>query len=547
MEINLESTAVDSSWTAGNGNVVGKCTLTGRKERRKLHSPMVENEVIATLTGCIIFTPSLICPLFQIILWSFSTVITLGFRIGRGWEFEVVFIIQLALICDYKPNSFLFLIERSLLDGISMSSSSTQLYASRMGIYEPFHQINSWPTNAFGSRLDTSISPINKVDDCVDNKPEFVPFESMDHLESSEEMNKPIDDKVQRRLAQNREAARKSRMRKKVYVQQLETSRMKLAQLEEELERTRQQKGTGCLVDTSHFGFSGLVNPGIAAFEMEYNHWVEEQQRQINELRKALQVHTTDIELQILVESSLNHYHNLFCMKAKVAKADVFYLMSGVWRSSAERFFLWIGGFRPSELLNNRDQVSEAILWKSIYQNVLKPYFEPLNEQQRADIHKLQQSSRQAEDALTQGMEKLHQNLSLSIAGDPVGSYISQMGDGMEKLEALENFISQKYVICDEAESISSKLFTSCRVSNLKQKVSFLRTLCVGKNKLLKMQLAYASEMICADHLRQQTLKRMSHLLTTRQAAQGLLALGEYFHRLRVLSSLWATRPREPA
>lgn len=51
----------------------------------------------------------------------------------------------------------------------SMSSSSTQLYASRMGIYEPFHQINSWP-NAFGSRLDTSISPITKVDDCVDNK-----------------------------------------------------------------------------------------------------------------------------------------------------------------------------------------------------------------------------------------------------------------------------------------------------------------------------------------------------------------------------------------
>lgn len=71
-----------------------------------------------------------------------------------------------------------------------------------------------------------------------------------------------------------------------VYVQQLETSRLKLAQLEEELERTRQQKvrwrsfflvqsllcmlnmnsllqGNGCLVDTSHIGFSGLVNPGL--------------------------------------------------------------------------------------------------------------------------------------------------------------------------------------------------------------------------------------------------------------------------------------------
>ncbi|KAG7033398.1 Transcription factor TGA7, partial [Cucurbita argyrosperma subsp. argyrosperma] len=356
---------------------------------------------------------------------------------------------------------------------LSMSSSSTQLYASNMGIYEPFYQINSWGT-AYSRPL---LSPIIKADGCIDNKPELIPFESMDHPESSLEMNKPIDDKVQRRLAQNREAARKSRMRKKVYVQQLETSRLKLAQLEQELERTK-LKGvlTSCVVDTSHLGFGGLVNPGIAAFEMEYNHWVEEQQRQVTELRKALQVHVTDMELQILVESSLNHYHNLFCMKANAAKADVFYLMSGAWRSSAERFFLWIGGFRPSELLN-----------------VLKPYFGPLNEQQRADIHKLHQSSRQAEDALTQGMEKLHQNLSLSIANDPLGSYISQMGDGMERLEALENFVSQ------------------------------------------------------ADHLRQQTLKRVSHILTTKQAAQGLLALGEYFHRLRVLSSLWTTRPREPA
>ncbi|XP_022939937.1 transcription factor TGA7-like isoform X1 [Cucurbita moschata] len=374
----------------------------------------------------------------------------------------------------------------------SMSSSSAQLYASRMGIYEPFHQINSWG-NAFGTRLDTSISPIIKVDDCVDNKPEFVPFESMDHHESSQETNKPIDDKVQRRLTQNREAARKSRMRKKVYVQQLETSRLKLAQLEQELERTK-QKGVytaSCLADTSHLGFSRLVNPGIAAFEIEYNHWVEKQERQITELRKALQqVHIiTDTELQILVESGLNHYHNLFCMKANAAKADVFYLMSGVWRSSAERFFLWIGGFRPSELLN--------------WEQVLTPYFEALNEQQQSAIHNLQQSSRQAEDALSQGMEKLHQNLSLSIASDPIGSYISEMGDGMEKAEALESLVRQPSVC-----------------------YSFLEQ---------------------ADHLRQQTLKRMSHILSTKQAAQGLVALGEYFHRLRILSSLWATRPREPA
>lgn len=48
-----------------------------------------------------------------------------------------------------------------------------------------------------------------------------------------------------------------------------------------------------------------------------------------------------------------------------------------------------------------------------------------------------------------------------------------------------------------------------------------------------------------ADHLRQQTLQQVSRILTTHQTARGLLALGEYFHRLRALSSLWAARPRE--
>lgn len=44
-----------------------------------------------------------------------------------------------------------------------------------------------------------------------------------------------------RRLAQNREAAKKSRLRKKAYVQQLENSRVKLAQIELDLHRARSQ------------------------------------------------------------------------------------------------------------------------------------------------------------------------------------------------------------------------------------------------------------------------------------------------------------------
>uniref|UniRef100_A0A3Q7JND0 BZIP domain-containing protein n=1 Tax=Solanum lycopersicum TaxID=4081 RepID=A0A3Q7JND0_SOLLC len=58
---------------------------------------------------------------------------------------------------------------------------------------------------------------------------------------ASDGSDRPKDQKTLRRLAQNREAARKSRLRKKAYVQQLESSRMKLTQLEQELQRARQQ------------------------------------------------------------------------------------------------------------------------------------------------------------------------------------------------------------------------------------------------------------------------------------------------------------------
>ncbi|TQD83997.1 hypothetical protein C1H46_030447 [Malus baccata] len=59
--------------------------------------------------------------------------------------------------------------------------------------------------------------------------------------DSSDKSKDPKDQKTLRRLAQNREAARKSRLRKKAYVQQLESSRLKLTQLEQELQRARQQ------------------------------------------------------------------------------------------------------------------------------------------------------------------------------------------------------------------------------------------------------------------------------------------------------------------
>ncbi|KAK3028845.1 hypothetical protein RJ639_037689 [Escallonia herrerae] len=368
-----------------------------------------------------------------------------------------------------------------------MASPSTQFATSRrMGIYDPLHQISMWQDTFEGDiSPNIGVSSIVQVDTrLLDNKIEYTSHESL---------GPPVDnqaaknsDKSQRRLAQNREAARKSRMRKKAYVQQLETSRLKLAQMEQELLRARQQGlYTGNALDMGNVGFSGTVNSepgcislGIPAFEMEYGHWVEEQQRKNAELRNVLQTHISDIELRIFVDNGLNHYYDLFRMKLDAAKADIFYLMSGMWRTSVERFFLWIGGFRPSELLN-----------------VLIPQLEPLTDQQVVEVCSLRHSCQQAEDALSQGMDKLQQTLAQTMIVFSPGAeaYHSQMSSAMERLDALENFVNQ------------------------------------------------------ADHLRQQTLRQMSNILTTRQAARGLLALGEYLQRLRALSTIWAARPREPA
>ncbi|CAI9287595.1 unnamed protein product [Lactuca saligna] len=269
---------------------------------------------------------------------------------------------------------------------------------------------------------------------------------------SDKQKEKFPEQKTLRRLAQNREAARKSRLRKKAYVQQLENSRLKLTQLEQEVQRARKQ---GVVISNS--SDQTQPNGGSLAFVAEYSRWLEEQSKHISELRTAVTSHRSDNELRSLVENATSHFN--------------------------ERCFLWIGGFRSSELLK-----------------LLVSHLEPLTEQQLASIDHLQQTSLQAEEALSQGMDALQQSLAQTLASDapvvPAGSsgmanYMGQMAMAMGKLGSLENFLRQ------------------------------------------------------ADHLREKTLQQMHTILTTRQSARALLAINDYFSRLRALSTLWLARPQE--
>ncbi|GMY19471.1 TGACG-sequence-specific DNA-binding protein TGA-2.1 [Fagus crenata] len=95
----------------------------------------------------------------------------------------------------------------------------------------------------------------------------------------------------------------------------------------------------------------------------------------------------------------------------------------------------------------------------------------------------LKQSSQQAEDALSQGMEALQQSMVETLAnGSPgpsgslgnMANYMGQMAMAMGRLGTLEGFLRQ------------------------------------------------------ADDLRQQTLQQMHHILATRQSARALLAINDY-------------------
>lgn len=80
---------------------------------------------------------------------------------------------------------------------------------------------------------------------------------------------------------------------------------------------------------------------------------------------------------------------------------------------------------------------------------ILIPQIEPLTEQQLVGICNLQQSSQEAEDALSQGMEALQQSLADTVANGLLGrsptvaNYMSQMAMAMGKLSMLESFVHQ--------------------------------------------------------------------------------------------------------
>ncbi|KAK2403785.1 bZIP transcription factor [Trifolium repens] len=179
----------------------------------------------------------------------------------------------------------------------------------------------------------------------------------------------------------------------------------------------------------------------------------EEQNKLICEIQSALndQNHVIDDDkLRLVINTIMKHCFELLQMKTRSANVDVFNVGSA---TTCERNLWWIGGFRPSHLL----------------QVILPQVQHMCSKQQLSVIYDLGQSCQVVEYALAQGMVKLQQNI-------------------------------------DKATPTDDKEF----------------------------QLMYVHQQLCffkqADNLRQQFLHQFSHLLTTSQQAEFIVALKEHLH-----------------
>jgi transcription factor TGA len=210
-------------------------------------------------------------------------------------------------------------------------------------------------------------------------------------------------------------------------------------------------------------------------FDMEYARWLEDDSKYITELQGILQAQNIDANLGAIVEECMQHYEELFHLRAMLARSDVFHLMTGLWATTAERCFLWMGGFRPSEILKvfnakctplffsegkvptftqttstfYRGHANCRGFFSMVCDQMLIPQLDPLTEQQLLGMCNLQRSSEQTEEALVQGLQQLHKSLADAVGASPlsdganVANYTALMALALDRLDTLESFYRQ--------------------------------------------------------------------------------------------------------
>ncbi|BDA44423.1 probable transcription factor TGAL7 [Coccomyxa sp. Obi] len=266
-----------------------------------------------------------------------------------------------------------------------------------------------------------------------------------------------MDDKVKRRLAQNREAARKSRQRRKAYVQNLE----------EEVRQLRQSKSLpaqALAAQSSSLGATGSLGGAATALGLgpdatslfsammqrlppgslpdssglmgslrssnrpsflasgagagdalaQQNHevlqafdkWRAEHVATVLGVRQAVNEGANDATLRPLIEEARSQLWTLFAMKkAVVCSESVLLIMNLEHLLPPERLYAWLGGLRASNACN-------GLLTKLADMG--------LGTQQRMKLEALRESLLQQENSLGRGYSEVLTELGARAAQQPV-------------------------------------------------------------------------------------------------------------------------------
>ncbi|GJY64732.1 RNA-directed DNA polymerase, eukaryota [Tanacetum coccineum] len=189
------------------------------------------------------------------------------------------------------------------------------------------------------------------------------------------------------------------------------------------------------------------------AFNMEYAKWLDGHRLHLGRLQDAVENHLSENEIRFCVDNCMAHIDDFMHLKSMIVKYDVFHILSGLWKTPVERYFLWIGGFRPSELIKHDvdlDNLVELVPGvPALVVRMILAQIELFTDQQIMRIYELQNVILEGEKALSQEHAKVNQSLSDAIMSENLkfphhaANYMAQMSTAMNKLSNFEDVVNQ--------------------------------------------------------------------------------------------------------
>ncbi|XP_071714221.1 transcription factor TGA2.1-like [Rutidosis leptorrhynchoides] len=273
--------------------------------------------------------------------------------------------------------------------------------------------------------------------------------------------------KKEKKKADNREAVKRCRKNQQTYMRNLE---LKVIQLNKDIQLKDEQ--------LHQLGSNEDMNRDPINFSKQFNDWFTEHHQRILQLRRRLIGEFIEDNILPIVDNILSHFYTLFNIKKTAAKVHVFSIIYGTWMTPAQRCTMWIGGLRPTDILQ-----------------LIKNHVEVFG-RQLLEIDNLSSNISKEQIALTSKFTKLEATISNTLIGPEfinkgdeaaMTSYYNSMSSLVGKLTIMHNFMNE------------------------------------------------------ADELRQKTFSGIHKILTTRQRVMALFTIHDHLNRLTTLSNMLET------